>query len=413
MGNELSILSAFCADRDLFEKHSKHFESIDNLEREIKLVHSLIKDYYDKYETQAIAEFDIRAFFNHQYPAITGGETYHTLLSNLYEQEINVNLINDILEQIMEQHYATQIINQLIPVMEGHKHGVLTEVQGRIEGFVNKLRNPPVTNELEPCELTLHDILAEREQDGGLQWPLAHLNETIGDIPRKTLGLIYAFVDSGKTSFGLRTVAHFARQLADTGEYIVYAGNEEAASRMSMRLTQSLLEKSRIQILQDVDAAEKERYELGFSRVKLFDSITDISMIERLLDKWSPRVLFIDQATKVTGRALAKEKEVTAIRKLFNSYRELAKYYNTSIIGVTQGTGEAENRKWLKLSDIYGSRVGIQGELDYAIGIGRIIDDATKENLRYLNIPKNKLLDGDPARFSVFFDRHANIWREV
>jgi hypothetical protein len=411
MGNEMNILSAFVVSRELFEKHGKHFESIDNLEREIKLIYSLIRDYYDKYDSFSITEFDVRAFFNHQYPAIRDKDLYHTMLSNLYENEVNINLIHDILEQIMEQHYATKIINSLIPVMEGNQFGILTSIRDKVDAYINRLRNPPTNTELEPCELTLADLIAERELDGGLTWPLNLLNGTLGDLPRKTLGLIYAFVDSGKTSFSLNVASHFIKQLVDTGDVIVYAGNEESASRMSMRLTQSLLAQPRQWILDNVDEAETRRYELGFSRIKLFDSITDIHMIEALLDKWSPRVMFIDQATKVD--AFSKEKEVNAVRKLFNKYRELAKYHNTSIIGITQGAGDAENKQWLKLSDIYGSRVGIQGELDYAIGIGRRIDDASKENLRYIHVPKNKLLDGDGVKFTTYFGRHENCWREV
>ena len=79
----------------------------------------------------------------------------------------------------------------------------------------------------------------------------------------------------------------------------------------------------------------------------------------------------------------------------------MAKLYNTSIICLAQAVGEAENRKYLKLSDIYGSRVGIQGELDYAIGIGRTMDDLAYANVRFINIPKNKLNEGDTAKFNV------------
>ena len=77
--------------------------------------------------------------------------------------------------------------------------------------------------------------------------------------------------------------------------------------------------------------------------------------------------------------------------KPFKWYRKLAIQNDMAIIGVSQGIGSAENTKWLKLSDIYGSRVAIQGSLDYAIGIGRTIDDPTEEDLRFINIPKNKL----------------------
>ena len=99
-----------------------------------------------------------------------------------------------------------------------------------------------------------------------------------------------------------------------------------------------------------------------------------------------------------------------AIQKLFNAYRELAKTYDTTIIGVAQGRGECENKKYLELSDIYGSRVAIQGELDWALGIGRMLDPAYADQ-RFINIPKNKL--GENAKFVTTFDRHKCLWEEI
>ena len=77
------------------------------------------------------------------------------------------------------------------------------------------------------------------------------------------------------------------------------------------------------------------------------------------------------------------------------------------LLWVSQGVGLAENTQWLKLSDIYGSRVAIQGALDYAIGIGRKIDDPVSEDLRFINIPKNKLHDGEGGKFVVNFSKQT------
>jgi len=128
--------------------------------------------------------------------------------------------------------------------------------------------------------------------------------------------------------------------------------------------------------------------------------------------------LFIDQGTKVhleggSGRSLVDSSEVSQLQFLFNFYREAAKEHDTAIVILAQATGEAENKRWLKLSDMYGSRVSIQGELDYAIGIGRIVDDPTKENMRFIHVSKNKLMDGSPCKFSTHFIKEKCEWREV
>jgi hypothetical protein len=105
--------------------------------------------------------------------------------------------------------------------------------------------------------------------------------------------------------------------------------------------------------------------------------------------------------------------DTQALQSLFNFYREQAKIHDVAIVCLSQAVGEAENKKWLKLSDMYGSRVSIQGELDYAIGIGRVIDDPTKENIRYIHVSKNKLLDGAAVKFMTHFIKEKCGWQEI
>ena len=110
------------------------------------------------------------------------------------------------------------------------------------------------------------------------------------------------------------------------------------------------------------------------------------------------------------GGRSGNERDTTKLTNLFNFYRETAKRYNVAIICVVQATGDSENRKWLKLSDIYDSRVAIQAELDYSIGIGRNRDDASAELLRYFRISKNKMADGEEARFHATFYKERCLW---
>ena len=118
----------------------------------------------------------------------------------------------------------------------------------------------------------------------------------------------------------------------------------------------------------------------------------------------------IDQATDVNIDTMRRAEGVEYQKQLFKWYRRLANIYECAIIGVSQGVGDAENTKWLKLSDIYGSRVAIQGALDYAIGIGRKTDDMALENIRYINIPKNKLFDGGSGHLTMKFTKQTCLW---
>jgi hypothetical protein len=410
---ELSILNLFCKDRHALEVNYGYIKETKNLEKEIRLLFRLVYDFYGRYQdADDIKSHELKAFFDFQYPQSPQRLTYLALIDESFALDVKPSLTQDLLEQMVERHFAARIVNKLIPVTEGSKVGIVADLHKDVEEFHSIMANPPIDDDhLVPCEMTLEEMIAEENVEDGLTWHLQSITDTLGKARRKTLGLVYAFVDSGKSSFALATAAGFAAQIANTDEYIVYAGNEEAAGRSRYRLTQAITQKTKTEIANDPTAIKQELAEKGFERVKLFDSVNRIDDVRRLLDKWRPIVMFIDQATKVD--MASQDKEVTAIRKLFNTYRELAKEYDTTIIGVTQGVGDAENKKWLKLSDIYGSRVAIQGELDYAIGIGRLVDDASQEHTRFINIPKNKLHDGEGAKIVVNFRKEKCLWRPI
>jgi hypothetical protein len=102
-----------------------------------------------------------------------------------------------------------------------------------------------------------------------------------------------------------------------------------------------------------------------------------------------PRVVVIDQGPKlnVPNRRL---EGVARLQYLYNRYRDLAGEYDCSIITLGQADNAAENKKYLNLNNMDSSKVAIPGELDFCLGIGRV-NDPGYENVRYLNVCKNKL----------------------
>jgi hypothetical protein len=410
---ELTALRLFCQQREIYSSHAVYMRQLDNLNRQIQTLLSMIHRYYEKYKDHDyIGQDELKGFYDFLYPNSRDRDIYHELITAMFEMDVSKSVARDILEQVVERSYATSIIARLAPVMQGDKSNVVPSIKGDIEEFVSLMKNPPKeARSMDPCDLTVEELVQQEINDEGIPWHLDALTELIGGVRRRTLGAIYAFVDSGKTSFGLAATAAFAHALKDTGETILYMGNEEASPRLSLRLTQAMLGVTRADLKGTPTEFEQRRRELGYTRVKIFDSITQASEVHRLLEEWMPRLVLVDQGTKVTIDA--KLRDVEEQQALFNFYRELAKKFNTSIISLMQGVGEAENRKWLKLSDIYGSRVAIQGELDYAIGIGRRIDDAKRENFRYINIPKNKMLEGETGKFPVLFTKETCSWESL
>lgn len=414
MSNEICLLKLFCESREDFEKGAPYLTEIKNIEREIKVIFQLISRYYRSYvEHNYIGKEELICFYDLQYPGSKEREIYVELINDIYHKPVSTEIMQDILERVIEQHHAAAIMSKLIPVVEGNKFGVVPSVVDDVDEFTSKLRVPPsIIKAYSPCEYSLQDLVSIELTDSGISWPSKKLTDTIGGIKSKTLGLIYAFVDTGKTSFGIKCCAHFANQLVHTNHKIAYAGNEEGASRISLRLTQAITGATRAEIRSNPSTIEDKRRANGWDRIILFDNVTHISAVDKILDKFRPRILFIDQGTKVSTD-FRSDNEVYSAQFLFNWYRERAKLYDATIICLAQATGEAENRKYLKLSDIFGSRVPIQGELDFAIGIGRTLDDLALSDIRFFSVPKSKLKDGDNAKFEMKFIKDRCDFMEV
>jgi hypothetical protein len=384
------------------------------LEREIKLLFGLVKAYYETYEVEFIEYEDLIQFYDLTYPSSRDRDLYCDTIHTAFLIDTKEELIKDILDQLIEKHCAAAVVEKLLPVMEGTKFGVLHGIRTEIDDYISRLGRPPEELQVpEPCKLSIKELIEQEINDEGIPWHLKQLTNTVGGVRNKTLGLIYAYVDSGKTSFSLAAMAAQAKLFAGSDQSIVYAGNEESSARLQLRLVQTILNKTKAQIKAAGKETEKIIVESGINNTFLFDEITTESQLIYLLDEYNPAILYIDDITNMEVTFKRKPEGVGYLEALFRWYRRLANRYDCAIIGVSQGVGDAENTKWLRLSDIFGSRVPIQRALDYGIGIGRKVSDPTKENLRFIHVPKNKLHDGQGGKFIVRFQKEICKWTEV
>lgn len=413
MGAELSLLKSFCDSKDSWVRYDPYIKEIQGMDRDMATLFGVVRQYYEKYpERESIESSDLMLFYDYLYPTARNKSFHQELIIQLDSLEVNKDLAEDMFEKTMERHEANNIINMLTPVLSGDKWGLLPEVRVKIEDFERRMKNPPQLKEVLEAPITPIDILIAQEIDpDGLRWMLPSLQEAIGNLRRKTFGLMFAYSDIGKTSFATKNTGHWARQLQGD-EVIVYGGNEEARGRTELRLTQALTGWTQDMIKADPAGADKLRMERGFGRVKIFDGVKDTDYILRLLDKYHPIVYVADQMTKVVPRLPARQldKETVLLEKLSNWFRETAKDYDCTMVGVTQGTGETSTKKFLELKDMYNSRVAIQQELDWTIGLGEDPDKA-KSMIRYISIPKNKF--GEHSRFACSFNQATNEWKEI
>jgi len=373
---ELQILHRFCDNRADFLSYRVYFDSIlPNIERELKLIYEIIGDYYEKYtDRMGISKEELFAYYKYKYPISKNDVMIKELIFDLFTVQLQDILMQDLLQQLKERYFATKIVNKLLPVVEGTRYGVFPTLKAEIDQFTST-QNTIDTDMIKPCTLSVEDLVNTTIVRDGLFWHIDDLSTTLGAIPIKSLGAVFGYVNASKTSFCVAASYNFARQLMDTQGVVVYAGNEEPAERIQLRFTQTATEMSSEEIKNNIEGVKTILAASPMKNILIYDSIVHIDQVEYLLEKHTPRILVVDQGTKVAINS--KEKDVVKIQHLYNQYRTFANKYNTSIIVVSQGDATTANKKWLNL-----------------IGIGFLSDDPAKKHIRYINIPKNKGLMG-------------------
>jgi hypothetical protein len=386
----------------------------EDLDQGISIIARCVQEYYKKYpDHNYIGEDEFKSFYTYLYPNNRERNLHLELITRMYKLEVSTDIMTDLLEQSMEHHHSKIIVNKLLPVIEGRKYDVLPYIQKDLDEFINRMKNPPKSTALEPISMLPSELIENKVNMEGAHWHIETLTSILGPLQLGTMGVVFAYVDGGKTSFALSALKAFAEYYRDTSETLVYACNEESGIRVSERLTSAFTGKSYHEIHKEyagrMDTLNEDLAEMGWHRIKIVDGVNHITQVRKALDEWGPACMFIDQGTKVATDF--KADGIKETRLLYNAFRDFGNEYNCGVIAVEQAVGEAENKQWLTLADIYGSRVAIQGELDYAIGIGKLIEQKGRENFRYINVSKNKLMDGVTTRFTTFFDKERCVWR--
>lgn len=412
MSIELTLLRHFCEDKAAEATHGGYVRTIENMERETKILFNLVDQYYQEFPEQTNITFEeMMDYYNLKYPKARDAEMHTDLIIQIFNRKYNPKLSQKIMDQLLEKHHAATIVNKLLPVLEGEKYGVLDKIPTEIDTYIDLLHNPPAHLAVPtPVDKDIDRLIDSELLDEGWPWHIDIITSTIGGLRRKTLGLIYAYVDAGKTSFAMASCANFAKIIPDD-DIIVYMGNEEPGDRLQIRLLSTMLHWTRQQVIDDREGAKERAKEIGYDKVHTFEGVITGEQVEKILKTYQPAIAYVDQSTDVEVRLGRKREGVDYLKALFKWYRNLSTNYNVALVGVAQGTGDAENTKYLKLSDVMGSRSAIQGSLDWALGIGKRLDSPVADEQRFINMPKNKLLEGNKDKFACMFDHYRNLWK--
>lgn len=250
------------------------------------------------------------------------------------------------------------------------------------------------------------ELLDRKFSTGTIPFALECLNRvTEGGVRAGHHLLIYGRPELGKSLLALDLTAGWL----GLGYRVMYVENEEPLSDTTIRLIGRLCRRPRADIFQYPEKAQQKIDESGYGNfIGVSLAPGNLEQIGRLVDKHSPQIVVVNQLRNLdvgdTDGPAAAEKQAAGIRNLAKSRGVLA-------LSVTQAGESAEGKSFLELSDIYGSKTGVPGAIDLAIGIGASAEDK-RFNIRTLSTPKNKL-GGEHANIAVRIDPRTGVVEEL
>ena len=332
------------------------------------------------------------AVFN---PALTRAakEQFSEMLQDIREtQEPSNEIADDIVKILGERDVAQRIaveateifngkpadLNIITRLVEEHKKGLPTE------------RLDAVTNDI-------GELIEELNITSKWKFNLMRLKENIGGVGPGNLMIAFARPETGKTAFWVSLVAGpngFAEQGAKVHAFI----NEEPAVRTQMRAISCFTGLNKEQVTNDISTAHMEWSKIK-NNIKMIDTV-DWTMqdVDSHCEKHKPDIIIIDQLDKVNiSGTFARTDE--KLRAIYTSAREIAKRRECVVIAISQASADAHNRDHISFDMMENSKTGKAAEADLIIGIGNRSSNDPTNNMRILNVSKNKITGwhGDPA----------------
>lgn len=308
----------------------------------------------------------------------------------LEEAEIGEDILQELLVQIKQKDIAEKLGVASFEFAEGKKS--LQDIKEIYESFDLVEES---TEETDFVTDDLDEIYEHTIAQPGLRWRLQSLNVMLGSIRRGDFGFIFARPETGKTTFLASEVSYFAEQ---SEAPILWINNEQMGTLVMSRLYQASLGITTQQLMSNRSESQRLFFNKTHGNIKLHDDATvHKRRIESLCAKYNPSLVIIDQIDKIKG--FDADREDLKLGAIYIWARELAKKY-CPVIGVCQADGTAEGVKWLNMGHVVSAKTAKQAEADFIIGIGKT-NEQGMENIRYINISKNKLQgdpDSDPKR---------------
>jgi hypothetical protein len=401
MISSLDILSIL-SDKNNFERFSPYVKE-HLVGKEAWMIIKDLADFYNKHDVMCWDTFSTW-FFMVKHPMFNAEkvEVYRSIFDRVKAHEINKELSEQLVEHFIQKDYATKIGEAALSIAEDSAQFKMEDIVRLWEEYEVEL---DVSSDLESFLVTEdpEEILSTTSSESGLHWRLKPLQEALGSIRRGHFIVFGAYVNSGKTTMLASEVVNFAAQLPED-EYVLWYNNEEDGATVRKRIQQSATGMT----TREMEANPQKfinavRSHPSFGKIKMLDKgVLYTNEMERLMKKYKPGLIIIDQLWKAHFPGKSSENEVTRIGMMFNWGREMAKKY-CPVITVHQADGSAAGQLWIEMNQLYMSKVALQGEMDAVVTLGKSLEPGY-ENIRGLYTPKNKLMGRDGFKALIKLD---------
>jgi hypothetical protein len=400
MNIELSLLRLLL--KEAAYKEYYRYVTIPSSLRETKLLFHALEALHTKYPGTDKTVADLEVMVHMCYPQMREPEkeAIHALCEKAQVLEVQESMVLDLVKGMQTRSAAILLAIKALGVSEGRCP------PEALNDLIKTVTLGP-TEDLDESKYFVTDDLFELEKHTimgpGLRWRLASLNTSLGPLRIGDFGFVFARPESGKTTFLADQCTHFAGQAEAP---IVWFNNEEQGQKVRLRTYQAALGLRTDQLWENKEKTLKAYRQITKSNLCIYDDATiHKNDVERVIEKLSPCLVVFDQIDKIKG--FDADRRDIVFGGIYQWARELAKN-RCAIIGTCQADGTGEGVRWLTMSNVAEAKTSKQAEADWILGIGKS-NDGTQEDVRFLNISKNKLLgdkDTDPnlrhGRFEVF-----------
>jgi len=385
---ELTILRALL-NKDTYHKYHSVIdyaylkENYKDIHRIYLSLDSLWKTYPDP-ENHTVE--DLELVFKADNPQLRGADitNFGFMFRVIDELTVDEKVVSGVLDTIAKRHAAGRLARLAHQVEGGFTD--FSELQEEAEKLSSQSEGPKL--DVEFVSDDLDELLDEAVCNDGLRWRLHSLNKRLGPLRKGNFGIVFARVETGKTTFLADCAASFAVQ---SDNPVLWFNNEEAGANVKLRIIQSHFGIDIPTLVTNRGKYKADYKEQIGSRLRLVDqAIIDRRTAERIIDKVKPSVIIFDQLDKITG--FSADRPDLVLGKIYQWAREIAKKH-APVIGVCQADGTAEGTKWLGMQHMADSKTSKPAEADWILGIGKVHAEGYEET-RHLHLCKNKLMGG-------------------